>query len=60
MMRGIVLAFAMFAALIGLTACSPEPGSRAWCAEMDETPKGDWSTNEAAEYVRSCVFANDD
>jgi len=60
MTRGILLAFAVFAALIGLMACSPEPGSTAWCAEMDETPRGDWSGNEAAEYVRSCVFTGND
>ncbi len=37
-------------------ACAPEPGSKAWCEDMDEKPKGDWSANEAAEYAKSCLF----
>ena len=39
-----------------LAACSPEPGSKAWCEDMDKKPKGDWSTNEAVEYSKSCLF----
>ena len=39
-----------------LAACAPEVGSDAWCEDMDEKSKGDWSTNEATEYARSCVF----
>ena len=45
-----------------LVACAPEVGSDAWCEDMDEKAKGDWSTNEATEYAKSCVFrtSNDD
>lgn len=39
-----------------LAACAPEVGSDAWCEDMTEKPKGDWSVNEAAEYAKSCVF----
>jgi len=39
-----------------LVACAPEVGSDAWCEDMDEKAKGDWSTNEATEYAKSCVF----
>ena len=39
-----------------LTACSPEVGSEAWCTKMDETPKGDWTANMAADYAKYCVF----
>ena len=39
-----------------LSACAPEVGSVQWCEEMDEKAKGDWSTNEATEYAKSCVF----
>lgn len=38
------------------TACSPEVGSEAWCKNMKEKPKGDWSANEAADYTKHCVF----
>ena len=37
-------------------ACSPEVGSDAWCEEMRDTPKGDWSANEASAYLSDCAF----
>ncbi len=43
-----------------LAACAPEVGSDAWCEDMVETPKGDWSTNDATEFARSCVFKSYD
>lgn len=39
-----------------LSACEPEVGSDAWCKKMAETPKADWSLNEATEFARSCVL----
>jgi len=36
--------------------CPPEVGSEAWCEKMKETPKGDWSANDAAEYARNCLL----
>ncbi|MGH0029334.1 MAG: DUF3012 domain-containing protein [Myxococcota bacterium] len=42
--------------LLLFTACSPEVGSEAWCEEMKETPKADWSANDAAAYAKHCVF----
>ena len=44
----------LFAALI--IGCAPEVGSDEWCKDMVDKPKGDWSTNEAKEFARSCVF----
>ncbi|QIR15745.1 DUF3012 domain-containing protein [Shewanella aestuarii] len=41
---------------LGITACSPEVGSEAWCKKMEDKPKGDWSANEAADYTKHCVF----
>lgn len=38
------------------TACAPEIGSEAWCEDMAEKSKGDWTANEAAEFAKSCVF----
>jgi len=37
-------------------ACSPKVGSDAWCKKMEETPKGDWSANDAADYAKHCVL----
>jgi hypothetical protein len=50
----------IFAAIIFLSGCSPEVGSKAWCEAMDKKPKGDWTASEAAEYTKSCVFRSDD
>lgn len=49
-------------AILGLllTACSPEVGSDRWCAKMDETPKGEWSLNDAKAYAQHCVFEDDE
>jgi hypothetical protein len=37
-------------------ACSPSVGSEAWCEKMADKPKGDWSTNEATDYAKHCLF----
>lgn len=42
-----------------LTACA-EVGSERWCNNMADKPKGDWSTNEATDYAKHCVFRSDD
>ncbi len=39
-----------------LSACAPEVGSKEWCTQMKEKPKGDWTGNEAAEYTKNCIF----
>lgn len=36
--------------------CSPEIGSEEWCTNMKEKPKGDWTTNEAADFTKHCLF----
>jgi hypothetical protein len=43
-----------------LVGCTPEVGSKRWCEQLKEKPKGDWSTNEATDYAKHCLFANDD
>jgi hypothetical protein len=55
------LVFLLMLVLISvLAACAPEVGSDAWCEDMVETPKGDWSTNDATEFAKSCVFKSYD
>lgn len=51
LLAGCAAAVALFA-----IACSPEVGSKAWCEKLAETPKGDWSANEAADYAKHCLF----
>jgi hypothetical protein len=41
-----------------LAGCAPEPGSERWCEMMRDTPRGDWSANDALEFAQSCVFNN--
>lgn len=41
--------------LVTLAACT-EVGSEAWCADMKEKPKGDWSANEATDFAKHCIF----
>ena len=48
----ILLMAALFA------ACSPQVGSEAWCDKMADKPKGDWTTNEATQFAKHCVFGN--
>ncbi|NIP13789.1 MAG: DUF3012 domain-containing protein [Pseudomonadales bacterium] len=43
-----------------LAGCSPEEGSDAWCEDMAEKDKGDWTANEATEFARSCIFKSYD
>jgi hypothetical protein len=46
----------VLASLFLLCAGASEVGSEAWCEKMGETPKGDWSSNEAVDYAKHCVF----
>jgi hypothetical protein len=43
-------------ALVTLGACAPEVGSEAWCKDMADKDKADWSTNEALDYAKHCVL----
>jgi hypothetical protein len=54
-------------AILGLAAmlvlsggCAPKVGSDAWCDDMKEKPKGDWSANEATDYAKHCLFEGDE
>jgi len=49
------LALALFVSA-GLAACSPEVGSEAWCQDLKEKPKGDWTANEAADFAKHCIL----
>ena len=42
--------------LLSLSACAPEVGSDAWCQKMVDTPKGDWSANDASNFAKHCVL----
>lgn len=48
--------FAVVGVLLLLNACSAEVGSDAWCADMKEKPKADWSSSDAGSFAKHCVF----
>lgn len=39
-----------------IIGCAPEIGSEEWCENLKEKPKGDWTTNEMADYTKHCIF----
>ena len=39
-----------------LAACSADIGSEAWCGDLKEKPKGDWTASEAADFAKHCIF----
>lgn len=56
-MRQVLRFGAALPVLLALLAgCSPEVGSPEWCAQLKETPKGEWTTNQAADYAKHCLF----
>jgi hypothetical protein len=50
----MILSIVMLAAT--QVACEPEVGSDAWCEKLADTPKGDWSTNDALAFAENCVI----
>ena len=55
---GPILATLLLAVL--QSACAPEVGSDEWCQQMVDKPKGDWTANEAGDYLKHCVIRDDD
>ena len=55
-MTNIPKALSVFLLVLSLTACAPEVGSKEWCEDMADKPKGDWSANEAAEFAKYCIL----
>ena len=42
--------------MILLAACSPEPGSKAWCEAKGKQPKSEWTGSDASSYAQHCLF----
>lgn len=49
-----IISACLFAFLV--TACSPEIGSKDWCADMKKKDKGDWTATQAKDYTKHCLF----
>ncbi|HEY5716036.1 MAG TPA: DUF3012 domain-containing protein [Psychromonas sp.] len=52
-MKKVISVFILGALLSG---CSPEIGSKEWCADMKEKPKGDWTATEVKNFAKHCIF----
>ncbi len=37
-----------------VTSCA-KVGSDAWCENMKETPKGEWSMDDATNFTKHCI-----
>jgi hypothetical protein len=46
---------AIFATIL-LGACSPEVGSDDWCKSLKEKNVSDWSSQEAKDFTKHCIF----
>jgi len=41
------------------SACSPEVGSEAWCKQLEERPKNDWTAQNVTDYTKYCILRLD-
>jgi len=41
---------------LSLSACAPEVGSDAWCTDMKQKDKAEWTANQATDFAKHCVF----
>ena len=41
-------------AMAFLSSCA-KVGSEAWCENMKETPKGEWSMDDATDFTKHCI-----
>lgn len=57
---GAVRTGMLLIALSLLPGCSPEIGSEAWCRQMSEKSKRDWSVNDTANYATHCLLHRKD
>jgi hypothetical protein len=46
----------LFIVVTLISACSPEVGTKAWCENLEEKPKGDWTATEAKDFAKHCIF----
>ncbi|MGD9660650.1 MAG: DUF3012 domain-containing protein [Porticoccaceae bacterium] len=47
-------------AALTLAACAPKVGSKKWCEQMKERPKGELTMNEISDFAKHCIFPKDE
>ncbi len=60
MLKKLAKSLTITSLLIIAYGCAPEVGSDAWCEDMAEKDKGDWSANDASEFASNCIFRSYD
>ena len=55
-MKKYLIACALAVSTLMIQGCSPEVGSKEWCADLKEKPKGEWTANEAKDYAKNCIL----
>ncbi|MCY4044537.1 MAG: DUF3012 domain-containing protein [Cellvibrionales bacterium] len=48
--------FLFLSVALFISACKPDVGSDAWCADLKAKPKGDWTANELKDFAKHCLF----
>ena len=48
--------FPVLCCAVALSACTAEPGSEKWCAQLNDKPKSEWSLDEGKTYASRCVI----
>ena len=56
LVRQVLLKPVLYCGLFLIAACAPEVGSEAWCQQLKDKPKGDWTANELTDFAKHCVF----
>jgi hypothetical protein len=55
-LKKVTLTSIVVALFLSLTACAPEVGSDAWCTDMKEKAKADWTASQTSDFAKSCIF----
>lgn len=54
--RNIIVSVAAVLFAASVIACSPEVGSKEWCADMKEKDKGQWTAEEVKDFAKHCIL----
>ncbi|MGR5117971.1 DUF3012 domain-containing protein [Vibrio astriarenae] len=48
----------LLSTLVILSGCEVEVGTQAWCDNMNETPKSEWTAQVTFDYAKHCVLSD--
>ncbi|WP_371375408.1 DUF3012 domain-containing protein [Thalassotalea aquiviva] len=55
-MKNLTRAAVSLLGVFFLIGCAPEVGSKEWCEQLKEKPKGEWTAEEAKDFAKHCIF----